>query len=95
MHTRYKALTRYRGFPRDVAGHRLWGVWAPGLWSMVSIVAAHPGLGLLAGGIFHAQGANACLLRWQADSLPLTHQGSPVFMFFIVFFGAQNFFLSN
>ena len=27
-------------------------------------------------GIFPAQGSNPCLLRWQADSLPLSHQGS-------------------
>ena len=24
-----------------------------------------------------AQGLNPCLLHWQADSLPLSHQGSP------------------
>ena len=28
-------------------------------------------------GIFPTQGSNLCLLRWQADSLPLDHQGSP------------------
>ena len=28
-------------------------------------------------GIFLTQGLNLLLLRWQADSLPLTHQGSP------------------
>ena len=28
-------------------------------------------------GIFPAQGRNPCLLHWQADSLPLSHQGSP------------------
>ena len=29
-------------------------------------------------GIFPAQGSNpACLLHWQADSLPLNHLGSP------------------
>ena len=27
-------------------------------------------------GIFLDQGLNPCLLRWQADSLPLSHQGS-------------------
>ena len=27
-------------------------------------------------GIFLIQGSNPCLLRWQADSLPLSHQGS-------------------
>ena len=29
-------------------------------------------------GIFPTQGSNLSLLRWQADSLPLSHQGSPV-----------------
>ena len=28
-------------------------------------------------GIFPTQGLNLCLLHWQADSLPLGHQGSP------------------
>ena len=28
-------------------------------------------------GIFPDQGLNPCLLHWQADSLPLSHQGSP------------------
>ena len=27
-------------------------------------------------GIFQTQGSNSCLLRWQADSLPLNNQGS-------------------
>ena len=27
--------------------------------------------------IFPTQGLNLCLLHWQADSLPLSHQGSP------------------
>ena len=28
-------------------------------------------------GIFPTQGLNLCLLHWQADSVPLSHQGSP------------------
>ena len=28
-------------------------------------------------GLFPSQGLNQCLLRWQAGSLPLSHQGSP------------------
>ena len=28
-------------------------------------------------GIYLTQGSNPCLLHWQADSLPLSHQGSP------------------
>ena len=27
--------------------------------------------------IFQIQGSNSCLLHWQADSLPLSHQGRP------------------
>ena len=27
--------------------------------------------------LFPDQGSNPCLLHWQADSLPLSHQGSP------------------
>ena len=30
-----------------------------------------------AGGIFPDQGPNPCLLHWQADSSPLSHQGGP------------------
>ena len=33
---------------------------------------------LLLQGIFPTQGSNPCLLHWQADPLPLSHQGSPV-----------------
>ena len=29
-------------------------------------------------GIFLGQGLNSCLLHWQADSLPLSHQGKPL-----------------
>ena len=29
--------------------------------------------------IFSQQRSNPCLLHWQVDSLPLSHQGSPVF----------------
>ena len=32
-------------------------------------------------GIFSDQGSNPCLLHWQADSLPLRHQGSPTIFF--------------
>ena len=30
-------------------------------------------------GIFPDQGSNLCLLHWQADSLPLGHQGGAVY----------------
>ena len=32
-------------------------------------------------GIFPSQGSNLCLLHWQVDSLPLSHQGSPVYLY--------------
>ena len=34
-------------------------------------------------GIFPDQGSNLCLLHWQADSLPLRHQGSPLIIVLI------------
>ena len=33
---------------------------------------------ILLHGIFLTQGSNPCLLHWQADSLSLSHQGSPI-----------------
>ena len=41
---------------------------------MASLVAEHSCP--VACGIFPDQGSNPCLLHWQADSLPLDHQGS-------------------
>ena len=35
-------------------------------------------------GIFQPQGLNLCLLHWQADSLPLSHQGSPYPFIFLM-----------
>ena len=52
-------------------------VMAPGLYSTGLVAVAH-GLSCSAAcGIFSDQGSNPCLLHWQADSLPLSHQGSP------------------
>ena len=49
-----------------------------------SVIVAH-GLSCSAAcGIFPAQGSNPCPLHWQADSQPLRHQGSPVFLFFLI-----------
>ena len=45
--------------------HRLSGC---GVWALVA--PQHVGT-------FLDQGSNICLLLWQADSLPLSHQGSP------------------
>ena len=65
-----------------VAEHGLYGKWAstvtvPGLESTGSIVVAHGFSCSMACGIFPDQGWNSCSLYWQADSLLLSHQGSP------------------
>ena len=38
-------------------------------------------MGLIAPWRLPDQGLNLCLLPWQADSLPLSHQGSPTYLF--------------
>ena len=38
------------------------------------------GCHVLLQGIFPTQGSNHCLLHWQADSLPLSHQGSQSYL---------------
>ena len=48
-----------------------------GLQSTCSIVVVHGLSYFEACGIFPDQGLNPYLLHWQADSLPLSHQGSP------------------
>ena len=52
---------------------------APKLWSKGAEVAVH---GVIACRISSDQGSNPCLLHWQPGSLPLSHQGSPVFFSF-------------
>ena len=55
-------------------------VVAPGLQSTGSVTVAHR-LGCCAAcGISPDQVSNPGVLHWQADSLPLSHQGSSVFM---------------
>ena len=72
-----------QGFPIAVASlveHRFLGMWASWLQSVGSVVVT---LGLsypMACEIFLEQ-VNLCLLHWQADSLPLSHQGSPFWIF--------------
>ena len=50
-------------------------VEVPKLYSTDSVVVAHGLSCSMACGIFLDQGWNLCLLHWQADSLPLSHQG--------------------
>ena len=49
-----------------------------GLQSTGLVVAAHGPSCSGACRIFPDQGSNTCLLHWQADSLPPSHQGSPL-----------------
>ena len=42
-----------------------------------SVIVAHGPSCSVACGIFPDQGSNPCSLHWQADSQPLSHQGSP------------------
>ena len=51
-----------------------------------SVIVAHGPSCSAACGIFPDQGSNPCPLHWQADSQPLRHQGSPVFIFKVMFF---------
>ena len=53
-------------------------VVAPGLSSTSSIVVVQEFSCSATCGIFLGQGLNWCLLHWQADSLPLSHQGGPL-----------------
>ena len=64
-------------------GHTASVAVAPELKSTGSGVEAH-GLGCItACGIFPNQGSNTYPLHWQTDSLPLSHQGSPIPFFFM------------
>ena len=51
-----------------------------------SVVVAHGPRCSMACGIFPDQGSNPCPLHWQADSQPLRHQGSPIYIFFTSIF---------
>ena len=60
----------------------LQGAWAPvvvasRLQSTGWVVVMHQLNCSLACELFPDQGLNPCLLHWQADSLPLSHQGNP------------------
>ena len=50
-----------------------------------SVIVAHGPSCSAAYGIFPDQGSNLCPLHWQADSQPLRHQGSPIYLFELVF----------
>ena len=64
-----------------VAVHRLLCLRSAGSRAQASVVVV-PGLSCSeACGIFLDQGSNPCPLHWQADSLPLSHKGSPELVF--------------
>ena len=52
-------------------------VVARGLQSAGLVVVVHELNCPVTHGIFLDRGLNSCALHWQADSLPLDHQGSP------------------
>ena len=56
-------------------------VAVPGFKNTGSVVVAHGLSCSSACGIFPDQRSNPCLLHWQVDSLPLSHQGSPVYIY--------------
>ena len=68
--------------PRPCLGCRASSVVVPGFQNTESVVAAHGLVCSMAGGISLVQGWNLCLLHRQVDSLPPSHQGSPVFTFY-------------
>ena len=65
----------------ECSGFSSSGPWGPQLWRLGSRAqtqwSQYAGLVSLPCGIFPDQGLNLCLLHWQADSSPLSHQGSP------------------
>ena len=57
-------------------------LWSTGSRRAGAVIVAHGPSCSAACGIFPDQGSNPCPLRWQADSQPLRHQGSPFKIFF-------------
>ena len=68
-------------------GSRAHGLSSCGCWALehgLNIRDACHGLHCsVAWGVFPDQGLNLCLFHWQADSLPLSHQGSPSYQPFV------------
>ena len=56
-------------------------LWSTGSSHAGSVVVAHGPSCSTACGILPDQGSNPCPLHWQADSQPLRHQGSPLYVF--------------
>ena len=92
----FRSLNHLKPFSEESPGNVSPLVADPGLWSTSSIVVAHRLSCSRACGIFLDQESNLCLMHWQADSLPLSHQGSPLqFLLllltfsFLFYFGVQ------
>ena len=60
------------------------GARALGMWALV--VVAHGLRCFVVCGIFLDQGWNPCPLHWLAESYPLCHQGSPIYILFPILF---------
>ena len=70
-----RSLVEGRGFLIEGASP----VAEHGLWAVEASVVVMPGLSCFpACGIFPGLGLDPGLLPWQADSLPLSHHGSPL-----------------
>ena len=91
--THCSGFSCYRAVSRAFGLQQLWHVGsvvaAPMLWNIGSVVVAHGSSCPAACGFFLDQRSNPCLLYWSADSLPLSHQGSPLARSF----EAQRFFI--
>ena len=59
-------------------GHAGFSIYRFGVLEHSLVVVAHRLRCSAARGIFLDNGLNMCLLHWQVDSLPLSHQGSPL-----------------
>ena len=72
-------------FSRSVLSDSFAALWIVGAQMGSSVRGIFPGKNTGVGcpalfqGIFPTEGSNPRLLRWQVDSLPLSHQGSPSF----------------
>ena len=66
-------------------------LWSTGSGRAGSVIVAHGPSCSVACGIFPDQGSNLCPLHWQADSQPLSHQGSPRIVFWELYFNVKKF----
>ena len=75
----YLMEQRLQGTKSSVAAtHGLSSCGSPALEHRLQSGGTQAQLLTQACGIFLDQGSNPCLLHWQAESLPLNHQGSPL-----------------